>query len=98
MSVYTDGLNTDQVVESGVAIYDHGVLVAERCFGLPPYATVFHAELIAILKGLELCGSLHERFSVLSDSVSSLMALSNQNWKHPLVAEIHVSREGLEVD
>lgn len=98
VSVYTDGSRTDQGVGSGVAIYDHVVLVAESSFGLPPYATVFQVELIAILKGLELCGSLHEIFSVLSDSMSSLMALSDQNCKDPLVAEIHESRKGLEVD
>lgn len=72
-------------------------IVVQRSFGLPPYATVFQAALVAIMKVLELCGSLHESFSVLNVSMSSLMALSNPSCQDMLFAGIHELRAGLEV-
>lgn len=53
---------------------------------------MFQAELVSVLKGLELCGSRYESFSVLSDSMSSLMALSDLDCEYPLLAKIHKSR------
>ena len=81
---YTDGSRTDTGV--GCA-FVHGQDV--RAFTLPPHATVYSAELVAISKTLsfiEVCDTtLHVIFS---DSLSSLVALNNIFSQHPIVQDI----------
>lgn len=69
----------------------------EHSFEHPYYTTVFHVELVAILKAMEEYGSKYESFSLFGHSMSLLMALSNPSYDDPLVADIHESRVGLEV-
>lgn len=85
--------------ESGLALLSMKKVSSWRkdLADFPPYAAKFQAELFAISKTLELCGTKYESFSLNNDSMLSLMALSNPNCHDPLVAEIHELRVGLEV-
>ena len=82
-------------VDSGVAIYKDGQLL-EGSFRLSSEATVYQAELVAIVKSLELLNSCDvdalEDISVYSDSMPSIQALSNSSSTDPLVATVHARR------
>lgn len=81
-----------------ITIFNGGILEMERSFCLPIYATeVFQAELVVIPKAMELCISLYDSFTVLSDSRSLLMALVDPHSEEPLVAEKLELARGLEI-
>ena len=54
IEVYTDGSRIDGRIGAGVAIYQDGLLQVEESYKLSPWASVYQAELVAIVKGLEL--------------------------------------------
>ena len=74
IEVYTDGSRIDGRVGAGVTIYQDGLLQGAS-------ASVYQAELVAIVKGLELLNACNvdasEEVQFYTDSVSSLKALSN---------------------
>ena len=57
IEVFMDGSRTGSNVGSGVAIYTDGQLLEEGPFRLSSEATVYQAELAAIVKGLEMLNS-----------------------------------------
>ena len=81
---YTDGSKCDTGV--GCAFV---VGATTRSFSLPPYATVYSSELIAIYKALCFIEVGDDsRCVIFSDSLSSLLALSGFNPSHPLLQDI----------
>ena len=92
-SVFTDGSKTsDGVGCAFVAGRD------TRSFSLPVNASVFSAELIAIEKALcfiEVCDDLF--YLVLTDSLSSLLALRSFNPSDPLVQDVLARLTSLEL-
>ena len=79
--IYTDGSKSEDGVGCAV-VYDNSVYVAK----LPDSASVFTAEMTAIVQALELaCGSEAKQFVIYSDSKSALDSLSRFNTFHPLI-------------
>ena len=95
--MYTDGSRIDGGVGAGVAIYQDGLLQVGESYKLSPWASVYQAELVAIVKGLELLNACNvdasEEVRFYTDSMSSLKALSNSGSQDHLVALIHTRRE-----
>ena len=95
---YTDGSKGEDGV--GSAFVSESVI---RSFTLPSYATVFTAELVAIHKALcfiEVCDISSN--VIFTDSLSSLLALSDFNTLHPILQDILIlltllDREGKSV-
>lgn len=56
VSVFTDVSKTDFGVGSSIVVYEDDAAVAEKSFGLTPFATVMQAELTSVLNALQLCG------------------------------------------
>ena len=90
IEVYTDGSRIDGGVAAGVAIYQDGPLQVGESYKLSPWASVYQAELVAIVKGLELLNACNvdaaEEVRFYTDSMSSLKALSNSGSLDPLVS------------
>lgn len=55
---------------------------------------MYQADLVAISKALELCGSTYDSFSIHNHSMALLIVLSNPNGEDPLIAKISTSRDG----
>ena len=87
MHIYTDGSKSQNGVGFGV-VYGHNH--ANRAMGtLPGEASIFTAELHAIVKALSIIeNSIYLNWTIFSDSQSSIQAISQQNPKHPLVQRI----------
>lgn len=89
---YTDGSKTDEGVGSA---FVSGLVT--RSFTLPPHASVFTSELIAILKALHFIEVSEAVFYVVfSDSLSSLLRLSHLNTFHPVLQSILVALTSLD--
>ena len=81
---FTDGSKTDRGVGCAFVIAD-----TTRSFTLPRHASVFTAELVALIKVLSFIEIEDEvSFLVLSDSLSSLQALKGLYPRNPLVEEV----------
>ena len=93
IEMLTDGSRIDGNVGAGVAIYKDGLLLEEESYKLSPSATAYQAELVAIVKGLELLNACNvdvsEDVRFYTDSMSSLKALSNSGSLDLLVALVH---------
>ena len=78
-SVYIDGSKTNDKVGAGVYMLWKGARVTETCFRLPPHATVFQAETMAIREATyilhQMSGLTEVKFFV--DSQSVLRALQS---------------------
>ena len=88
--IFTDGSKSQDGVGFGVV---HGRNFVNRALGtLPVEASIYTAELHAILKALSIIeNSTHLRWTIFSDSQSSIQAISLQNPKHPLVQSIQAA-------
>ena len=88
--IFTDGSKSRDGVGFGVV---HGPNFTNRALGtLPSEASVFTAELHAILKALTIIeNSTSLGWTIFSDSQASIQAISLQNPKHPLVQSIQVA-------
>ena len=83
---YTDGSKTEMGV--GCAFVSESVT---RSFTLQSNATVFTSELVAIQKALSFIEvSSDMLYVIFTDSLSSLLALSDFNTSHPLIQDILV--------
>ena len=87
MHIFTDGSKSQEHVGFGVV---HGRNYTNRSLGtLPGEASIFTAELYAIIKALSIIeNSTYLDWTVFSDSQASIQAISQQNPKHPLVQSI----------
>ena len=87
MHLYTDGSKSQEAVGFGVV---HGHNYMSRALGtLPKEASIFTAELHALLKALSIIQtSIYLKWTIFSDSQSSIEAISQQKPKHPLVQSI----------
>ena len=82
---YTDGSKSLDQVGCSFVVENHTAI-----FKLPPFSSVFTAELFAIVKCLLFIGKhLLNNFIVCSDSLSSLQAIDDIYSTHPLVVKIH---------
>ena len=94
-NVYTDGSKTDEKVGAGVFIVRDGARVIETCFRLPPHATVFQAETMAIREAarvLQVMPSLtHVKLFVDSQAVLRAMQGLNIHSKllHQTIQELN---------
>ena len=84
--IYTDGSKSEEKV--GFACILPSVTFKKN---LPPQASIYTAELCAILSAISLAMPLlSSNFTIFSDSKSALQAVTNKFSKHPIVKEIHV--------
>ena len=82
--IYTDGSVTN--TGTGYAIIHGNSTVKHR---MPQEATIFTAELTAIDKSLSVISTLpQQRFSIFTDSLSSLETIKQYNNNHPIVLRI----------
>ncbi|XP_046975349.1 uncharacterized protein LOC124541478 [Vanessa cardui] len=89
--LYTDGSKIDNRVGGAVTWLQDDTEVMYASFRLESYCSVYQAELMAILKALELILRKKKRNSVayiLSDSKSALLALEDPNNLHPIASKI----------
>ncbi|XP_073988367.1 uncharacterized protein [Rhodnius prolixus] len=83
--IFTDGSKIDNGV--GCAVYTEGVTLQ---WTLPPYATVFTAEVYAICQALKLIiEKKYNKVLILSDSLSTLMALRDIFSADPMIININ---------
>jgi ribonuclease HI len=89
VTIYTDGSKTEQGVGAGFVLYKRRKVEYYESFKLDDHATVFQAEVMAILKGIEyvLLGGNIKFLKVLSDSQAALLALHNKIVTSKLVLE-----------
>lgn len=82
--IYTDGSKEGDRVACGVVT---GTLVIQN--RLPNHSSIYTAELRAILLALDFVESSRDtNFLILSDSLSSLQAVSNSCIDHPMILQI----------
>jgi ribonuclease HI len=86
--IFTDGsLKDDKVAAAAVSNRNLGCPSQLR---LPNFSSIFTAELRAIYLALRLISkSDNDCFLIVSDSLSSLQAISSQKISHPLLGKIH---------
>ena len=85
VKLYTDGSKTSNGVGCAVIRGD-----CSHVGRLANNASIFTAELTAILKSLEIvCCSPGHNFTIYSDSYSALVATKQYNPKHPIIQKIH---------
>jgi ribonuclease HI len=85
--IYTDGSKEETAV--GAAAVTDSVVLVKR---LPDHTSIFSAEARAILLALGATErSVIDRFLIISDSLSCLLAIKNQKLTNPLILEL-VSR------
>ena len=81
-NVLTDGSKTRDGVGAGVAIYKGAVPLDDRRIALPPYGTVFQAELVAICEGAKRMTELLEGSSayikILCNSQAAISAVNSR--------------------
>ena len=83
-SIFTDGSKTDEGVGFAIAYEQNS-----ECRRIPKEASVFTAELFAILLALKRVYQVKQKsFVIVSDSRSALMAIENYNSPHPIVVDI----------
>lgn len=90
--LYTDGSYMDGVVGAGVV--DNAT---HTTFRLPEQCSVFSAEALAIVKGLESMPDDEDNLAVFSDSLSVLAAVESGNSKHPWIQQIEQLMRGRDV-
>ena len=86
-SVFTDGSKMDTGTGSGVYIPDRNIKVSYR---LPDNCSVFQAEILAIIKAVEIIDGNIEVGQVVTiyvDSQAALKALTGHSEKYRLVSE-----------
>ncbi|XP_055958722.1 uncharacterized protein LOC130010402 [Patella vulgata] len=83
--IYTDGSKDGDRVGSATVTPSETISVC-----LPPAASIFTAELQAILQALEFIQSSSSlKHIIFTDSLSSLQAINNKQLEHPLVADVY---------
>ncbi|KFM80483.1 Hypothetical protein in type-1 retrotransposable element R1DM, partial [Stegodyphus mimosarum] len=87
MEIYTDGSGLEGRVGAAFVVLYYGVEIHEERYRLGDLNTVFQAELFAIKKALEWCVQFRKGkyTSIHTDSLSSLLALTNTSHRHFLV-------------
>lgn len=91
INIYTDGsVSNDTVGGAFVALDEFNHIIKIDKLKLPKYSTIYDAELIAILEATKFANSFKEKtsFTINSDSLSSLQALSNPHNKNQLVYQV----------
>lgn len=86
--IYTDGSKIDGNVGAALSIWSDEAETKYRKLKLPPYCTVYQAELLAICVATrEILKSPKCTFGIYSDSRSSLETITNNRALHPLAVE-----------
>ena len=91
LEIYTDGSLNYAANRTSCAVWIP-TLNLKKSWQLTPGSSVYSAELLAILKALELVYSLDQYFEqilIISDSAASVSAIQAQDPSHPATLEIH---------
>lgn len=81
--LFTDG--SFDGIRTGFAVVYENNIASER---LMDFTSIFTAEMSAILKAIELATAIEGRCSIITDSLSSLLAIQNLKTKDPLTKTI----------
>ena len=88
-NVFTDGSRTGEGVGAGIAIYKGTAPLDEKKISLPPYGTVFQAELVAISEGAKrmkaILGGSSAYVKILCDSQAAILAVNSRTVKSCVV-------------
>lgn len=97
--LFTDGSKLDGKVGASVSVWKGDREVFAAKIKLADHCTVYQAELCAIRKALEIVARRPGRgtYRILSDSLSSLMAIRNKACTNPLVFEIQNKLKEIEM-
>ena len=88
-SIFTDGSHSTTGVGCAFVVFVHGIEIAMQHFTLHKNCSIFQAEMLAILKALEwLVSNGLLSAALVTDSLSSLMALQGKDMSHPLVHRV----------
>ncbi|GBL89958.1 Retrovirus-related Pol polyprotein from type-1 retrotransposable element R1 [Araneus ventricosus] len=87
-AIYTDGSKTDEGTGSAYCILENYGIIASWQRKLDRSHSVFQAEILAIRMAIEAASSLLRPIKILTDSMSSLMAMLNPKSHHNMVREI----------
>lgn len=88
LKIYTDGSGKEEGVGAAFVVFNAaGRQIEARKIKLPKYSNNFEAEGVAILKAIEYIQTLTEVqcIQILTDSLSSLMALANPDNQNELI-------------
>lgn len=97
--IYTDGSKVEGAVGAAMTWWENGSEIRNEMYRLEPFCTVFQAELYAIHRAVELVKKKQIfNATILSDSRSSLDALSSQWSLNPIVKKTHETLEALASD
>lgn len=91
LNIYTDGSVCNQKVGAAYIILDEsGEIIQKAMFKMEMHATIYDAEMTAILKSLEYITTLNASTTVnlFTDSLSTLQALANPHNNHPVIQNI----------
>jgi ribonuclease HI len=84
--IFTDGSKNENGIGFAIVKNDPSQLL---CNGLlPPWANIFEAETLAIIKSLEIVKSLKGKYIIITDSLSVFNAARNTNTKAELIIQI----------
>ncbi|GBN10100.1 hypothetical protein AVEN_161691-1 [Araneus ventricosus] len=87
-AIHTDGSKTDEGTGSAYCIRENYEIIASWQGKLDHCNSVFQAENLAVKMAIEAASSLHRPIKILTDSLSSLMAILNPKSHHSMVREI----------
>lgn len=89
IEVFTDGSKISEKVGAAYAIYQDGEYVRSDAFRLSDHATVFQAEVQAVIEALGATLEFPE-ITILSDSQATLKALERLENTNPMIEMVHV--------
>ncbi|CAK1553159.1 unnamed protein product, partial [Leptosia nina] len=99
VKIFTDGSKIEGKVGAAYVVYKNGKEILNKKFKLGNQCSVYQAELLAILKALEaLSDTWGEEINILSDSLSSIKAITELNSNHQLVYEIKSKFKEFEIN
>lgn len=88
LNIFTDGSVCNQTVGAAFIILDESEKSNKKAmYKLEKHATIYDAEMIAILKSLEYISTFKNSttFNLFTDSLSTLQALANPHNNHPII-------------
>ncbi|CAK1546358.1 unnamed protein product [Leptosia nina] len=88
--IFTDGSKIEGKVGAAYVVIKNGKEITNKKLKLGNQCSVYQAELLAIIKALEALshGTWEEEINILSDSLSSIKAITELNSNHQLVFQI----------
>ena len=88
VEIYTDGSKIDKRVGCAFSVFENGWETIYATYGLAKECSVFQAEMIALREAIKHASQTNSAAVIISDSKSSLEAISGHDTDHPLVFEV----------